>query len=75
MHLSHILAADGFDDVALVVRGMEAGPTPSLGLNVQRSAACQRVLQRWNKNKKLKYILFYIHYFHRELMNPENCAY
>ncbi len=41
MHLGHILAADGLDDVAFVVRGMEAGPAPSLGLTNQWSAACQ----------------------------------
>lgn len=45
MHLGHILAADGLDDVAFVIRGMEAGPAPSLGLTVQGSAACQGVLQ------------------------------
>lgn len=45
MHLGHIFAADGLDDIALVIRGMETGPAPSLGLTVQRSAACQRVLQ------------------------------
>lgn len=41
VHLSHILAADGLDDVAFVIRGMESGTTSSLGLTVQRSAACQ----------------------------------
>lgn len=46
MHLGHILAADGLDDVAFVVRGMKAGPTPSLGLTVQGSTACQRILQK-----------------------------
>ena len=45
MHLCHVLAADGLDDVALVIRGMEAGPAPSLGLAVQGSAARQGVLK------------------------------
>lgn len=41
VHLSHILTADGLDDVAFVIRRMESGTAPSLGLTVQRSAACQ----------------------------------
>lgn len=41
VHLCHILAADGLDDVAFVIRGMESGTAPSLGLTVQRSTACQ----------------------------------
>lgn len=45
MHLCHVLAADGLDDVAFVIRGMEAGPAPSLGLTVQGSTACQGVLK------------------------------
>lgn len=52
MHLSHILAADGFDDIALIVRGMKAGPTATLGLAVQGSTASQRVLQKQNKSGK-----------------------
>lgn len=53
MHLSHILAADDFDDIALIVRGMKAGPTATLGLAVQGSTASQRVLQKQNKVAKL----------------------
>lgn len=45
MHLCHVLAADGFDDVAFVIRGVEAGAAPSLGVSVQRSASSQRILQ------------------------------
>lgn len=44
VHLGYILAADGLDDVALVVRRVEAGAAPSLGLAVQGGAAGQRVL-------------------------------
>ena len=44
VHLRHILARDGLDDVALVVGGVEAGTAPPLGLAVQRRAPCQRVL-------------------------------
>lgn len=39
MHLSHVLAADGLDDVAFVIGGMESGTAASLRLTVQRSAA------------------------------------
>lgn len=49
VHLGHILAADGLDDVAFVIRGMESGTAPSLGLTVQRSAACQWILQTGGK--------------------------
>lgn len=45
VHFSHILAADGLDDVALVTGGVKASPTAPLGLAVQWSAACKRVLQ------------------------------
>lgn len=41
VHLSHVLAADGLDDVAFVIRGMESGTAASLRLTVQRSAAGQ----------------------------------
>lgn len=41
MHLSHVLAADGLDDVAFVIGGMEPGTAASLRLTVQRSAAGQ----------------------------------
>lgn len=41
VHLCHVLAADGLDDVAFVVRGMESGTAASLRLAVQRSAAGQ----------------------------------
>lgn len=41
VHLSHVLAADGLDDVAFVVRGVESGAAASLRLAVQRSAAGQ----------------------------------
>lgn len=34
VHLSHVLAADGLDDVAFVVRGMESGTAASLRLTV-----------------------------------------
>ena len=34
VHLSHILTGDCFDDVAFVVRGVEASPTPTLGITV-----------------------------------------
>lgn len=51
MHFSDVLAADGLDDVSLVVRGMEAGAAASLGLTVQGSAACQRVLQTQSSDK------------------------
>lgn len=44
VHLGHVLAADGLDDVALVVRRVEAGAAPPLGLAVQGGAARQRVL-------------------------------
>lgn len=50
VHLRHVLAADGLDDVAFVVRGMESRAAPSLGLAVQGGAACQRVLQTDGKN-------------------------
>lgn len=45
VHLGHILTADGLDDVAFVIGGVEACTAAPLGLAVQRSAACQRVLQ------------------------------
>lgn len=44
VHLGHVLAADGLDNVALVVRRVEAGAAPSLGLAVQGGAARQGVL-------------------------------
>lgn len=50
MHLRNILAADGLNDIAFVIRGMEAGPAPSLGLTVQGSTACQRVLKTHTAN-------------------------
>ena len=52
MHLCHILAADGLDDIAFVVRGVEAGPASSLGLAVQGSTTCQRVLRRAKMERK-----------------------
>lgn len=45
MHLGHVLAADGLDDVALVVRRVEAGAAPALRLAVQGGAARQGVLE------------------------------
>lgn len=45
VHLSHVLAADGLDDVAFVARGVESGAAASLRLAVQRSAAGQWILQ------------------------------
>lgn len=45
VHLGHVLAADGLDDVALVVRRVEAGAAPALRLAVQGGAARQGVLE------------------------------
>lgn len=41
VHLGHVLAADGLDDIAFIVRSMESGTAASLRLTVQRSAAGQ----------------------------------
>lgn len=54
VHLGHVLAADGFDDVALVIRRVEAGAAPSLGLAVQGGAACQGVLWTQSQRQRLK---------------------
>lgn len=53
MHLCHVLAADDLNDVAFVIRGMEAGPAASLSITVQRGTACEGVL----KNKQKEYTL------------------
>lgn len=52
VHLGHVLAADGLDDVAFIVRSMESGTAASLRLTVQRSAAGQWILQ--TDGRKLK---------------------
>lgn len=53
VHLGHVLAADGLDDVALVVRRVEAGAAPSLGLAVQGGAARQGVL--WTQSQRQRF--------------------
>lgn len=51
MHFCHIFAANSLDDVAFVVRRMKTGAAAALSVTVQRSAACQRVLQTERKTK------------------------
>lgn len=84
MHLGHILAADGLDDVAFVVWGMEAGPAPSLGLTVQGSTARQWVLQTHGAKVKMtsnghvyqKYMLLdMISLYHNFLTIPAHASY
>lgn len=57
VHLCHVLAADGLDDVAFVVRGMESGTAASLRLTVQRSAAGQWILQTDEKTLKAQRLM------------------
>lgn len=52
MHFGHILAADGLDNIAFVVRSVETGPAPSLGLAVQGSTSRQGVLQKQRAKTK-----------------------
>lgn len=44
VHLSHVLAAYGFDDVPLVVGGVEASTTTALSFTDEGRAVGQRVL-------------------------------
>lgn len=44
VHLSHVLAAYGFDDVPLVVGGVEASSTTALSFTNKGRTVCQRVL-------------------------------
>jgi hypothetical protein len=54
VHLGHVLAGDGLDDVALVVGGVEAGAAPPLGLAVQWRAPRQRVLPANQKRENTR---------------------
>lgn len=44
VHLGHVLAADGFDDVPLVIGGVKASATSALSFTHEGRASGQRVL-------------------------------